>query len=607
MNSLKFYTYIGVIVTLICLNVPVSGDEPDSVLIKDNFSQADSSLTYHAVVLNEEQLADIDHEDIGDWLIFMPGYYPLDQGGYAQPIRGQFMGLPSWAIALHYRNREYEDHLLGAPELGMISPGSLNILRFTPFGNESPGAALEGQIRASVPEPPSSRIGTRDGYYGLGFVDFDLTEKITPSFLLNSGGRVSTYNGRLPHSEGYGLNLRAEVTWWDSTIAQADSSGLWGWWGIMQNSRDSEVPYQSVSHNYDRYETDFSIHYRKFNIHGYGIQHRESWAGKDDGWDEVGIGVIKGLQYDDFNIKASLEGSLARWKLNNISWRSASFGGGEIGIIYSPVKNVRANLTGGFDYADDFDIKNRTSIRLTVSPTVRSSFFIGGTIHQRWPSRFETYADFPQRKHYLPYDPVFYQYPVEGIVGDINLNNETILSGFAGGGVRTDRFSGELNVATYKLTDPIRWKVENETIVSYNAPDEEFTGTMGWFTFLPSEILEIGGTGSYLPLDKGERRLFPELMLHSWIQYKLLLFNEKLDLRFRIWENLWGQRWFPVPGGWEKVADDFIVSGRISARIYGFHIYWGLNNIFSRDYELLPGLLAMHKEEVWGLSWNFVH
>jgi hypothetical protein len=151
------------------------------------------------------------------------------------------------------------------------------------------------------------------------------------------------------------------------------------------------------------------------------------------------------------------------------------------------------------------------------------------------------------------------------------------------------------------------WQVVNEELVSYNAPDVDFMGAMGWFAYRLREFVEIGGTGSYLPLETGKRRLFPELMVHSWAQYKLLLFNDKLDLRFRIWENFWGQRWFPVPGGWEKVADDFIISGRISARIYGFHIYWGLNNIFSKEYELLPGFLAMHKEEVWGLSWDFLH
>jgi len=153
----------------------------------------------------------------------------------------------------------------------------------------------------------------------------------------------------------------------------------------------------------------------------------------------------------------------------------------------------------------------------------------------------------------------------------------------------------------------ITWQVDDGQLMTVNSTEEDAGGALGWFQMQPSDAFEIGGSGSYLPLAAGERRLFPEAMAHSWIQYKLKLFDEHLDMRFRLWENFWGQRWFPVSGGWEKIEDALVVSGRISARIYGFHIYWGVNNIFSIDYELLPGYLAMHKEELWGLSWNFIN
>jgi hypothetical protein len=537
----------------------------------------------------------------------MPGFYPLDQGGYAQPIRGQFMSLPGWATRVIHRGRTYEDHLLGSPELNLISPGSLSNLRFNPLGIEAPGAEIGGEIRVSAPEPPSSRIATRDGYYGLGFVDFDLTEYVTPSFLLNGGGRVSNYNGRLPHSEGYGLNLRAEVVWWDSTIAQADSSGLWGWWGVMQNSRDAEVPYKTVSHNFDRYETDFEFHYQTLTFNGYGIQHRESWGGVDDGWDEFGLGVSKSFNPGDLNITLGLKGALARWKLNNISWRTASFGSGELKTVWQMSENSNAEAVAGIAYADDFDLKNHIGILISTSLTKWTSLFAGAALHQRWPSRFETHANFPLRGHYLPYDPAFYQYPDEGIKGTSDLDNETIVSALAGGGLKTDLLEAELALTAYKIENPISWMAVDEQLVPHNASNEDFTGALSWFRYRPWETVEIGGSGSYLPLGSGERRLFPELMAHAWVQYKLLLFAENLDLRFRLWENFWGQRWFPIPGGWEKVEDDFILSGRINARLYGFQIYWGLNNIFGRDYELLPGFRAMHKEEVWGLAWTFVH
>jgi hypothetical protein len=60
-----------------------------------------------------------------------------------------------------------------------------------------------------------------------------------------------------------------------------------------------------------------------------------------------------------------------------------------------------------------------------------------------------------------------------------------------------------------------------------------------------------------------------------------------------------------VPGGWEVLPNDVIVSSRLSAYLLGVHLFWELRNFTNRYYTLLPGLLMMHKEEVWGVTWDF--
>ena len=44
--------------------------------------------------------------------------------------------------------------------------------------NVRSGTTAEGRLRVLDNDPPSSRLATRDGYYRLGYVDFDLAEKI---------------------------------------------------------------------------------------------------------------------------------------------------------------------------------------------------------------------------------------------------------------------------------------------------------------------------------------------------------------------------------------------------------------------------------------------
>ncbi len=607
--TLNFYfRYLSSLIIMVMIIVAAGKAQDDSLNSNSDlpFSiSADPNTT--AFYLSEEELDDFDMEEFSDWLLHMPGYYPIDRGGFAQPSRGIFMGLLPFNLTVKYRGRELQDPLLGSPELNWISPGSISSLRFDPFSISSPGAAIEAGLRTLGNDPPASRVATRDGYYRLGFVDFDLAEKVTPSILLNGGGRVSTYDGRLEHSAGYGLNLRAEVIWMDTSRVNQDSGGLWGWWGIMQNRRKAEVPYSNVNHNTERYEIDFEIHWNKFTVRSFGIQQRETYGGGGaDSWDELGVIVSMDNEGESFAYNANINGSTARWRLKNTSWQSTSFGGFDFEAKVQPVEKFTITADTEIGLSDDFGIKRGIGLKCNVKLNESILLFIGGSQHQRWPTRFESSADFSPNEHFLVYDPIFFQNPQLSIVGNHDLNNETINTVFTGFRLESRRFQGEFGYLGYHANDRIAWQVQNDDIMPFNAVKEDAGGVSGWCRLQPSNRFEMGSTGSYLPLASGKRRLFPEAMAHSWVQYQQILFNEHLDMRFRIWENYWGQRWFPVPGGWKKVDDAFILSGRISARIYGFYIYWGVNNILSLDYELLPGYEAMHKEEVWGLSWNFI-
>lgn len=579
----------------------------DSLSINDRDTN-DDPLGSAAVVLNEDNLADMDIEEFGDWIAPLPGFYPLDQAGFAQPFRGQFMGLAPWTIKTRFRGREVQDRLLGAPELGWIPPESLNRVTYDPLSLDCAGARIDADLRSLRPVPPSSRIATRDGFYGLGTVDFDLAEKISHALSLDGGGRVATFNGRLAHSEGYGLNLRAEVVWWDSASAHIDSTGLWGWWGIMQTRRNAQVPFVPANHNMERYESDAVLHWRRFTLRGYGVQQRETYAAGDaDSWDELGLIAEKSWGDDKLGSQFQLNSAMARWRLKTMDWSATSFGGAEARWNWRPLKALSFGALLGLQVCGDFDPERHLGLEAEANVLPWAALLIGASQHQRQPSRFESAADFEPGTHYLIYDPVFFQYPEAPVLGASDLDNETYTKFFAGSQFHALRIIGSLAYVAYNVEKPISWRLDGDRIQAYNAPTESDAGALATFIFKPHADIEIGTNGSYLPLDSGQRRLFPEFMYHVWAQYRELLFNDNLDLRLRVFEDFWGQRWLPVSGGWEKEDESHVLSARIGARLYGVRLYYGVNNILSTHYDLLTGFPMAHKEEVWGISWNFTN
>jgi hypothetical protein len=290
-----------------------------------------------------------------------------------------------------------------------------------------------------------------------------------------------------------------------------------------------------------------------------------------------------------------------------MSRQSTIFGGGCMEGFWWLDHTLRIDGMVGVDLSDDFEVARHLSMRAVRKIEKSITLFTGLSQHQNHPSRFETHAGFAPGEHYLPYDPLFYQYPELSVKGNSDLDNETISNIFAGVSWTSKLLKGELAYTAYAIQDPLRWQVINGVIEACNVGDENNQGILGWFVMNPFDRFEVGGTGSFLPLESGERRLFPEVIGHGWVQYRHLLAGNNLDMRLRAWTDFWGQRWLPVEGGWKKTPDDLILSARLSARLYGFFIYWGVNNILDRDYELIPGHLMMHKEEVWGISWNFIH
>ncbi len=565
----------------------------------ETFAPSSKSFFPIAIVLNERKLIEMDHEEFSDWIAVLPGFYPLDRAALGAPAYGQIRGLSPAYIRLFFRERIYQDLLLGAPELNWIPPEALARVVYEPFSLSSQGASIEAVLRTMEATPPTSRVATRDGYYGLGTVDFDFGQKIAPELILNGGGRVATYGGRTSNSEGYGLNLRSEV-------AFEASEFLSGWGGVMQNKSNAELPFTDVSYNRDRYDGDIALIWKSHYIGVYGVQQRASYGGGDrDGWDEMGTIYRKKAKWNDLEFALDLNAAIARWRLKGMDWSSTSLGNVDLGINWQIKDGLAADSHLGLGLSDDFAPERHLGLRVSRRILKPVEFAVGVTQHQRMPSRFESSADFAPAEHFLPYDVAFLQFPEANIKGNRDLRNETCTTVFAGPALNMPALAATLSGFWLRLKDPVQWRLEDNTLRSWNASTMEIRGLLGWISFRPKSWMETGVSGSFTQNEGDDQHLFPEWIGHAWMEFNQPAFQNELVMRLRIWSDYWGRRDFPIAAGWREVDDHFILNARISAELLGVHLFWGVNNIFREQYELLPGYPMMHKEEVWGVTWNF--
>jgi hypothetical protein len=552
-----------------------------------------------AFILDVDQLAEIDHQEFSDFVRVMPGFYPLDRAGFASASRGLMMGLSPKTMVLKLRGRCLEDHLLGSPDLGWIPPEALSRVDLIPLPLEAASARVDAYLRSLQAVPPASRLAVRDGFYGLGNVDFDLAQKISPQTILNAGGRVTTYNGRLFHSAGYGLNLRGEVGF-------QLTPDLAGWAGVMQNRLNSGVAFTSMDHNRERYDADVTLGWKGLSGNLYGYSQKETYGSSNaDHWQELGLNLGANRRWGSVQTVFGFQAAQARWRFKLGNWTRTTFGGSNANITWTPLTDLKAVAYLGLDVSDDFSPARHLGLRVEWPVISSLTLFAGATQHQEFPSRFETSAFFAPGTHFLPYDSTLYMFPAIPVVGNRSLRQETYTTAFAGVKSGAEALSGSLAAFWRREEDPISWKVQGDTIRAFNADLRENRGVLGWTILRPGLRLEFGATGSWLRLRDGERRLFPEVIAHAWGQYSQPLFQDHLLLRWRTWLDFWGKRSAPVPLGWHVLGDDVVLSSRISAHLLGVHLFWELRNITDLKYELVPGLQMMHREEVWGVAWNF--
>jgi hypothetical protein len=78
-----------------------------------------------------------------------------------------------------------------------------------------------------------------------------------------------------------------------------------------------------------------------------------------------------------------------------------------------------------------------------------------------------------------------------------------------------------------------------------------------------------------------------------------------LTYTFEVFGRYFGERRGWIDSQYYTLGDDNVWGARFIFKVGDFTLFWGNENIFAREYSIIPGYRMSSREEVWGVNWVF--
>jgi len=577
-----------------------SGMEPDSLELANIESEYPEIETFKT---ESELWFNMYHDDTGDILNTIPGLFLYDLAMLGQPL--YFNGFYGGSEVLLY-GIPFKNHYFDLTDYNLLPPGYIEKITLFPSfveGNLSAEGLTNITPRFYFTENPYSRVNYRDGYYGLGVADFIFSQKLHQNYGFQVGGRISEFNGRLNNSSLDGTNLRGQFHWQNESGSEFDlvylsnrnkagitnSSDhrnllrtdvyLLGQHPIVGEPLQAVLHYSSGEENYgfrpDPSEIGFDFKlFRNFKMGSMIVQPATlfSWYRMESG---------EGYDYTLTDNISTLSAYIPLFKRLSID---------AAGSWYSGVKNFPgASMTLRLDVIDQLRLNGNISRSgRSAAPYTRNDYDEEGDL-------------------FLP----------GGILWRIS-SDKTLIGNKELEPVNTNsaRFFADLRFGdAFSFTPSVFAKqVENPIVITSAGADTALTWANG-----PEEIISGAGaqlkTGSlygfrfsmswtfHNPEEQAD--FVPQNWGYCWLNYEKKLFEDQLLLVLGIHGKYMSEREGVYNGTYWKGGDENVWGARIIFNVSDFSIFWGNENIFSKEYEVVPGYPMIHREEVWGVNWVF--
>ncbi|MCC6475685.1 hypothetical protein IT157_01405, partial [bacterium] len=165
-----------------------------------------------------EQITSFSYEDASDLLRLFPGMYPMDYGVLGAPMIIRPWGLSPWLIGAERDGIPWNRVSDGLWNSNLDMPDEMDTLQIVHTGTE-PFGRFSWSRRVIPSDSQRTELHVREGYYGLGRVDFAHAQRFSPKVEAEASGRLNWYDGmRVGQSKARLYNLRGSVTY---TLSEA--------------------------------------------------------------------------------------------------------------------------------------------------------------------------------------------------------------------------------------------------------------------------------------------------------------------------------------------------------------------------------------------------
>lgn len=573
---------IAAIIMIIMIPVSLKAESPT-----DSLTAQDWEITYY--------------QDMADVIMLLPGFYHYDLAVPGQPeYLRYFRGIPIVVMEGVPMNSVYS----GDFDHSMFSPGMMNSISFFNSYNDgimNAGGVIEFRPELTEPDKPYSRINYRDGYYGFGNADFVFAQRTAEKSGFQAGGDIAEFNGRFSNSGFSSQQFRGCLYY-----NRNDGWKLKG--NFLSNHNKAEI-----THTYDRRlfnRTDIfltadksdSLKTDKITAHFYSWE--DDYLYIPDVIEKAGrIKLLRRMFWKGFSLEPSIFLNWYDMETGNGFKENQGEGTGAISMEkqYMESAKVFCSLSGG--YGRDFLVNGSAGVEFEAW----KHFTMGMTGCHSEKSAAAMYRIPIQdsQDFFLPGSLI--NMPGTGFAiapnGDLQPSKQNSMKVY--GKFEKNNWTFKPSLYALNNADPIVFSVTDPNLVEWkNGGDYADYGFSGELSY----NRELGFAGE-LAVNHYFQDNPEDYQPNNWsylaLHYRNSAFEDNLLYTIEIHGKYYGERDGMMNTSSSPLPGTDIWGMRFIFNIKDFTIFWGNENIFSKEYELVPGYYMMHREEVWGVKWIF--
>lgn len=512
----------------------------------------------------------------------------------------------NWSKAT-WNGRSWRDARTNRAVLNLLPPMMIGSAESS-IGGGTGGEFGFGLLQLSPIEVTSRQALTslhhREGFYGFAPVEFIHARPLSESSQLYLGGYFPVSTGRFPpHSGHKGQTLWSRYCKDWNEHRSLSISGIDGLHKV-------ESPYQTTTDHIHR--NDIDLNYR-MPLYSRQIQfdfYRSESFYILDSMHTYGREWRAGIKYGQETLFGKFSAGQRDILLSEGTLQSDVEVSGAVAFELSIHQVDISGAIGGEGVAPK---RIRPVGTLTASmPLKQVTLFgkLGQAVDTHSPEeRFAQYRNFHLEE---PLDPIRAASPASNLEGAVL--PPTILH-YGETGFVTPLFAGSLKATVYgwRETHSADWLPRLDTssadwsLVWSEVADRSGEAWLGEYSWSEGEWRgNVSAVGVYQSKAAKSSFTEPPYRLQCEVGRHKFFYNGALEADFLLSGKYYSRFHSILEQPGEKLGGAFPIDARFTGRIGRFTFYYGLHNLNSAKYSLIPGYKMMHKEEYWGIDWLLI-